>query len=65
MLKQSHRAKEIKGHVVVLKLTASLVQKLDAMAAAEGISRSAIIRRALMERYQDLSIPSTRSFPCA
>lgn len=41
----------IKDHVVVLKLQGSLVEALDLAARAEGLTRSAIIRRALLEKY--------------
>lgn len=48
---QLHRRAEIKAHVVALKLNGSLVQAIDREAEAEGLTRSAIIRRILKRTY--------------
>ena len=47
------RTKELKEIVIGAKLPASLVLLLDEEAAAEGTSRSHIIRRSIIERYRD------------
>lgn len=44
---------EIKDHVVALKLNGSLVHAIDREAESEGLTRSAIIRRVLIERYRE------------
>jgi hypothetical protein len=39
-------------HVVVIKLAGSLVRVIDQEAEAEGLTRSAIIRRILKKNYE-------------
>lgn len=39
-------------HVVVIKLAGSLVRVIDQEAEAEGLTRSAIIRRVLKKKYE-------------
>lgn len=46
------RQTETKDHVVCLKLNGSLVEAIDQDAEAEGLTRSAIIRRVLLDRYR-------------
>lgn len=50
-MKQRTSKKEVKSYVVVVKLAPSLIGRIDASAEAEGLTRSAIIRRALMKKY--------------
>lgn len=52
--------RETKSYVVALKLAGSLVQAIDQEAESEGLSRSAIIRRALLARYQTRPQPADR-----
>lgn len=46
------RQAEVKDHVVCLKLNGSLVEVIDHEAEREGLTRSAIIRRVLLDRYR-------------
>lgn len=39
-------------HVVVIKLAGSLVRAIDQEAEAEGLTRSAMIRRVLKKKYE-------------
>lgn len=55
MKQQQRRRKNpelLKGLVVGLKLNGSLVREIDKDAEAEGLTRSAIIRRVLLDRYR-------------
>lgn len=45
--------KQIKDKLIGMKLTSSLVEAIDKDAESEGLSRSAIIRRVLIEHYRD------------
>lgn len=51
-MKPAAPKRELKDHVVALKLNGSLVEAIDKEADLEGLSRSAIIRRALLARYR-------------
>lgn len=51
-MKRRTSNKEVKEHVVSLKLNGTLVRQIDAEAAVEEISRSAVIRRTLLARYR-------------
>ena len=46
------RKREIKEHVVALKLNGALVHAIDRDAETEGLSRSAIIRRTLLAAFR-------------
>lgn len=41
-----------KDQIISLKLPAELIHQFDREAAHEGLSRSAVMRRALMEKYR-------------
>lgn len=43
--------KNIKEHVVVVKLSREVVAAIDAAANVEGLTRSAVIRRLLLQHY--------------
>lgn len=43
--------KLIKGYIVPIKLPSALVRMIDAEAEAEGLTRSAVIRRILIRKY--------------
>jgi predicted DNA binding CopG/RHH family protein len=45
--------KELKGRLIGMKLAATLVRAIDLEANAEGLSRSAVIRRILIQHYAD------------
>lgn len=47
--------KHIKGYVVPIKLAHALVRMIDAEADAEGLTRSAVIRRILIKKYSEAS----------
>ena len=49
---QRKRRIETKDHVVCLKLAGTLVSTIDQVAEREGLTRSAIIRRVLLDRYR-------------
>lgn len=51
-MKHTTQKRERKEHVVALKMAGSLVRAIDTEAEAEGLTRSAIIRRTLLDRYR-------------
>lgn len=51
----SMKKKHIKGYVVPIKLAHALVRMIDAEADAEGLTRSAVIRRILIKKYSEAS----------
>lgn len=51
-MKTQIQRNEVMACVAVVKLPWSLVEQIDATAAAEGISRSAVMRRTLMLAYR-------------
>jgi predicted DNA binding CopG/RHH family protein len=51
-MKRIHK-REIKEHVVALKLASSLVDAIDREAMAEGLTRSAVIRRTLLAKHSE------------
>ncbi|UVT16030.1 MAG: ribbon-helix-helix protein, CopG family [Nitrospira sp.] len=55
--KANHKVLDRQRHdyVVVVKLAGSLVRSIDQEAEAEGLTRSAIIRRVLKRKYESES----------
>lgn len=48
--------KEVKGKLIGMKLTMTLVRAIDSEAASEGLTRSAVIRR-ILTRHYGTSVP--------
>jgi len=53
ILRTMRRHKQIKAALVGLKISDELLKVIDQAAESEGLTRSAIIRRILLERYRD------------
>lgn len=47
-----HTPSHVKGNIIGLKIDDALLRKIRAEAKAEGLTRSAIIRRILLRHYQ-------------
>gem|GEM_PF-4088057 len=55
--------RELKEIVIGSKMPLSIVKKIDAEAVSMGVSRSAIMRWALIDRYSDSRSPRKETRP--